>query len=279
MYEGLLKGIRDAGEVAALVDAVSPGLRPRPHGQVVEQVAVVVVRVRRPEATLGVPSCAEIKIEVNTHGVRVFRPTRKPSRCVGAENQADLAQRWEAGEAVLVPWLRNEDVRSVFMKQQKGWRKKQKQTFFADKFLCGRAKIIVELPGLVVVHPSELDAVFVVLPVVWLVRRPWEEVLGVVVGGVGVGRGGVKACLQSSCRSLAAYRRGSVRVNEVVFAADVVEADPGGCWQVSCGPEGNLSTLFSLLNGCFFIFTNVHVSRGCSPVMKLSSSSEWKLAR
>lgn len=108
LYEGLLKGIRDADEVAALVDAVSPRLRPRPHGQVVEQVAVVVVRVRRPEATFGVPSCAEIQI--NTHGVCVFRPTRELSRCVGAENQADLVQRWEAGEAVLVPWLRNEDV-------------------------------------------------------------------------------------------------------------------------------------------------------------------------
>lgn len=110
MYEGLLKGIRDAGEVAALVDAVSPGLRPRPHGQVVEQVAVVVVRVRRPEATFGVPSCTEIQRKVNTHRDCVFRPTRKLSRCVGAENQADLVQRWEAGEAVLVPWLWNEDI-------------------------------------------------------------------------------------------------------------------------------------------------------------------------
>lgn len=40
----------------------------------------------------------------------MFRPTRKLSWCVGAENQADLVQRWEAGEAVLVPWLRKEDV-------------------------------------------------------------------------------------------------------------------------------------------------------------------------
>lgn len=69
LYEGLLKGIRDADEVAALVDAVSPGLRPRPHGQVVEQVAEVVVRVRRPEATFGVPSCTEIKIKINTQFV------------------------------------------------------------------------------------------------------------------------------------------------------------------------------------------------------------------
>lgn len=40
------------------------------------------------------------------------------------------------------------------------------------------------------VHPSQLDAVFVVLPVVWLVWRPWEEVLGVgMVTGMGVGGG------------------------------------------------------------------------------------------
>lgn len=53
MYEGLFRGISDADEVAALVDAVGPGLRPRPGGQVVEEVAAVVIRVGHPEATLG----------------------------------------------------------------------------------------------------------------------------------------------------------------------------------------------------------------------------------
>lgn len=67
MYEGLFKGVGDADEVSALVEAVSPGLRPRPHGQVVEQVAVVVVGVRRPIATFGVPSCHKgtVRIHIN----------------------------------------------------------------------------------------------------------------------------------------------------------------------------------------------------------------------
>lgn len=56
MDEGLLKWICDTDEVSALVDAVSPGLGPRPHGQVVEKVAVVVIRVRCPKAAFGVPS-------------------------------------------------------------------------------------------------------------------------------------------------------------------------------------------------------------------------------
>lgn len=50
-------------------------------------------------------------------------------------------------------------------------------TFFADKFLSGGAEVIVELPGLLVVHPSEVDTVLVALPVVRLVGSPWEEVL------------------------------------------------------------------------------------------------------
>lgn len=50
-------------------------------------------------------------------------------------------------------------------------------TFFADELLRGCAEVVVEFPGLVVVHPSELHAVFVVLPVVRLVGRPGEEVL------------------------------------------------------------------------------------------------------
>lgn len=78
LYEGLFKGISDADEVTALVNAVSPGLRPRPHGQVVEQVAVVVIRIRCPEATFGVPSCSK-------HTEFVFRQTRKFSGRVGAQ--------------------------------------------------------------------------------------------------------------------------------------------------------------------------------------------------
>lgn len=50
-------------------------------------------------------------------------------------------------------------------------------TSFADEFLRRCAKVVVEFPGLVVVHPSELHAVFVALPVVRLVGRPGEEVL------------------------------------------------------------------------------------------------------
>lgn len=52
------------------------------------------------------------------------------------------------------------------------------RTFFADKFLCGRAEVLVEFPRFLVVHPSDLYAILDVLPVVWLVRRPRKEVLG-----------------------------------------------------------------------------------------------------
>lgn len=59
VYEGLFEGVGDAGKVSALVGAVCSSLRPRPHGQVVEQVAVVVERVRRPGAAFIVPSCEQ----------------------------------------------------------------------------------------------------------------------------------------------------------------------------------------------------------------------------
>lgn len=51
------------------------------------------------------------------------------------------------------------------------------QTFFADKFLCGCAEIIIEFPRFMVIHPSEVHTVLVILPVVWLVWPPREEVL------------------------------------------------------------------------------------------------------
>lgn len=51
------------------------------------------------------------------------------------------------------------------------------QTFFADKLLCGSAEIIIEFARFVVIHSSELHTVLVVLPVVWLVGCPREEVL------------------------------------------------------------------------------------------------------
>lgn len=57
LNEGLFKGVGDADEVSALVDAVSSSLRPCPHGKVVEQVAVVVKRVGRPRAAFIIPSC------------------------------------------------------------------------------------------------------------------------------------------------------------------------------------------------------------------------------
>lgn len=94
LYEGLFKGIRDADQVSALVDAVSSGLRPRPHGQVVEQVAVVIIRIRRPEAAFGVPPCDRCTDEI-----------RRRSGGRSGSNHADLVQRWEAQEAALDPWL------------------------------------------------------------------------------------------------------------------------------------------------------------------------------
>lgn len=99
--KGLFKGISDADEVAALVDAVSLGLRPCPHGQVVEQVAVV-IRVRCPEATFKVPSC-----NIRTELYHTVVPTRTFSWRVEARwpvsNQAHLVQTWKAEEAVLCP--------------------------------------------------------------------------------------------------------------------------------------------------------------------------------
>lgn len=56
LYEGLFKGVSDADEVSALVDAVGTSLCPCPHGKVVKQVAVVVKRVGRPGAAFIVPS-------------------------------------------------------------------------------------------------------------------------------------------------------------------------------------------------------------------------------
>lgn len=57
LYEGLFEWVGDADKVSALVDAVGSSLCPRPHGKVVEQVAVVVKRVGRPGAAFIVPSC------------------------------------------------------------------------------------------------------------------------------------------------------------------------------------------------------------------------------
>lgn len=68
LYEGLFEGVGDADEVSALVDAVGSSLRPRSHGKVVEQVAVVVKRVGRPGATFIVPSYErEAHGEVSSH--------------------------------------------------------------------------------------------------------------------------------------------------------------------------------------------------------------------
>lgn len=68
MYEGLFEGVGDADQVSALVDTVGSSLRPRPHGKVVEQVAVVVKRVGRPCAAFVVPSYeGEAHREVRSH--------------------------------------------------------------------------------------------------------------------------------------------------------------------------------------------------------------------
>lgn len=100
MYEGLFKGIRDADEVSPLVDAVGPGLRPRPHGQVVEQVAVVVIRVGHPKAAFSVPPCHErtVCIQINGGG-------SSGGKLEAVESQPHLVRRWEAEEEALVPWL------------------------------------------------------------------------------------------------------------------------------------------------------------------------------
>lgn len=66
MYEALFEGVCDADEVSALVDAVSSGIRPRPHGQEAEQVAVVVERVGRPGAAFIAPSCKQKRGTVHT---------------------------------------------------------------------------------------------------------------------------------------------------------------------------------------------------------------------
>lgn len=51
------------------------------------------------------------------------------------------------------------------------------QTFFADELVGGGADVVVELPRLHVVHPPDVHAVLVVLPVVRLVGPPREQVL------------------------------------------------------------------------------------------------------
>lgn len=61
LYEGLFEGIGDADEVSSLVDAVSSSLGPRPHGQVVEEVTVVVERVRGPGPTFVIPTCNRLR--------------------------------------------------------------------------------------------------------------------------------------------------------------------------------------------------------------------------
>lgn len=105
MYEGLLKGVGDADEVSSLVDAIGSGLSPRPHGQVAKQVAVVVERVRHPRTTFLIPSC-------NKHGPVQLTSTQHNNIQVmltvgwSAKYQVNLVQRSEAGEGVLVPWLR-----------------------------------------------------------------------------------------------------------------------------------------------------------------------------
>lgn len=59
MYEALLEGLRDAQQISSLVHAVGSSVRPRPHRQVVKQVAVVVKRVGHPRAALLVPPCSK----------------------------------------------------------------------------------------------------------------------------------------------------------------------------------------------------------------------------
>lgn len=98
MYEGLFEGIRDADEVSSLVDAVGSGLRPRPRGQQVELVAVVVERVGRPGAASLVPPCDEYATQIKAN------PPSAWGSCV-TDGQEHLVQMLGAGEGALVPWL------------------------------------------------------------------------------------------------------------------------------------------------------------------------------
>lgn len=51
------------------------------------------------------------------------------------------------------------------------------RTFFADELVGGGAEVVVKLPCFYVVHPPDVHAVLVALPVVWLVGAPREKVL------------------------------------------------------------------------------------------------------
>lgn len=57
--EGLLERLSNTEEGAPLVDAVGVSTGPVSHGQIVEQVAVVIEGIWRPEAALFIPPCRE----------------------------------------------------------------------------------------------------------------------------------------------------------------------------------------------------------------------------
>lgn len=113
--------------------------------------------------------------------------------------------------------------------------RREQPTFFADEFLCGGADVVVEFSRLVVIHPPELHAVLLVLPVVRLVGGPGEEILA------SHGTHGEKSpcrirtdCFTSVRVTFTSHRGSSIGVNKSVFCGDVVQAQPGLPRHVSC---------------------------------------------
>lgn len=171
LYEGLFKGIGDADKVSALVDTVSSGLRPRPHRQVVKQVAVVIKRVGCPITTFVVPPCNKPDAE---HFLS--RQTRTHFQC---SVKLTWSRCWRLGRRSLSLSCRDKILFLNTLRTQQKWNcdSKINQTFFADEFLCCGAEVVADFPGFRVVHASDQYTVLVVLPVVRLVRSPGQEVL------------------------------------------------------------------------------------------------------
>lgn len=126
-------------------------------------------------------------------------------------------------------------------------------TFFANKFFRGSALVVIKLPRVRVSHSRQVNAVLVVLIVVWLVGRPrqdilrssaksgtnWDAALIVTVstyskkweyGGMGD--------IPCGC---ATYCIWSISVHKLVFNIDVIQTHPGFTWHVSCKEKKNTS--------------------------------------
>lgn len=129
------------------------------------------------------------------------------------------------------------------------------QTFFADELVGGGADVVVELPRLDVVHPPDVHAVLLVLPVVRLVGPPWEEVLR------GETASGVPRAQPQAWRGAAAlaYRWRPVCVGEGAFSVDVVQADPGRDRHVACRGEQRRLMSCNMHSNTFLLCESVKV--------------------